>query len=453
MAHDFDVVVIGSGFGGAQELKGKYYPNVSSVLDPAKIPPNQFSNRTRLLREAARKAGFENRYEEVELAVRFDEEYEYDPANAPNAEDTEFKANAEGIEQGFCVHLGQCPLGCPVEARNTLALNYIPRAERFGAEVRPLHIVRRIEPEADGYRVHYDRIQPGGLQPGSVSARIAIVAAGSVGSTELLLRCRDQYKTLPNLGPRLGHNWCSNANYLTLAAHRGKDVFPTRDPTISAAIKFLGVNHHKGSRFVIEDGGFPSLLEEYRENLKKPSGEARHFENALKLLYGGLRREPLQNIMPWFAQGRDEPVGRFSLRRWFLGILGERRNLHLSWSRQGARKVLDAIREIHRALAKETAGKVFIQLPDALITPHPLGGCPMGNTAADGVVDHRGAVFGYKNLYVADGAIIPRAIGHNPSKRIAALKRAHRRDNRGRGALVEVGGLFQASERWCPWRQ
>jgi cholesterol oxidase len=56
-----------------------------------------------------------------------------------------------------------------------------------------------------------------------------------------------------------------------------------------------------------------------------------------------------------------------------------------------------------------------------LITPHPLGGANMGTSAQTGVVDHRGEVFGYRNLYVADGSIVPEAIGLNPSKTIAAL--------------------------------
>jgi cholesterol oxidase len=37
------------------------------------------------------------------------------------------------------------------------------------------------------------------------------------------------------------------------------------------------------------------------------------------------------------------------------------------------------------------------------------------------VVDHRGAVFGYPGLYVIDGAIVPEALGVNPSRTIAAL--------------------------------
>ena len=56
-----------------------------------------------------------------------------------------------------------------------------------------------------------------------------------------------------------------------------------------------------------------------------------------------------------------------------------------------------------------------------LVTPHPLGGCNVGDGPANGVVDHRGEVFGYRNLYVADAAIIPEALGVNPSRTIGAL--------------------------------
>ncbi|MGH9551225.1 MAG: GMC family oxidoreductase, partial [Terriglobales bacterium] len=55
------------------------------------------------------------------------------------------------------------------------------------------------------------------------------------------------------------------------------------------------------------------------------------------------------------------------------------------------------------------------------LTYHPLGGCPMADDANDGVVDQFGRVFGYPGLYVADGSIVPTAIGRNPSFTIAAL--------------------------------
>jgi cholesterol oxidase len=398
-----------------------YYQRVSDVLHPQRIPSNQFSNRTKLLREAAQLAGFGAQYSELDLNIKFDETYAYEASSEPRAEDSVMKPNAEGIDQGFCVHLGQCSLGCPVEARNTLALNYIPRAEKHGAEVRPLHVVRNIEPIAEGYRVHYDRIAQAKLNPGSVTARVVVVSGGSIGSTELLLRCQKQHKSLPNMGNMLGGKWCTNANYLSPAFHAGRKVYPSRGPTITAGIRFFGDNHYKGSRFMIEDGGVPDLLFQYRENLKNPSGDARKFADALRAIYKGLNQDPFETLMPWFAQGRDEPVGKFKVERdGLFGWWGDYK-LRLSWSRSGARKVLDGIQEVHRTLAQKTGGRIILQLPDAAITPHPLGGCPIGSTPADGVVNHFGESFAYKNLYVADGSIMPAPVGHNPSKTIAAL--------------------------------
>jgi cholesterol oxidase len=56
-----------------------------------------------------------------------------------------------------------------------------------------------------------------------------------------------------------------------------------------------------------------------------------------------------------------------------------------------------------------------------VITVHPLGGCPMGQHDAEGVVDSRGRVFNYPGLYVADGSVMPGPVGPNPSFTIAAL--------------------------------
>ena len=56
-----------------------------------------------------------------------------------------------------------------------------------------------------------------------------------------------------------------------------------------------------------------------------------------------------------------------------------------------------------------------------LVTLHPLGGCAMGATSQTGVVDHLGQVFGYPNLHVVDGSILPSSVGRNPSHTIAAL--------------------------------
>ncbi len=396
-----------------------YYKKVSDVLHPRRIPSNQLSNRTKLLKESALLAGFAAQYDELDLSIKFDDNYSYDASRVPRPEDSVMTPNQDGIDQGFCVHLGACVLGCPVEARNTLALNYLPRAEKLGAVVRPLHIARNIEPVGQEYRVHFDRIDEGKLKRGSVTGRIVVVSAGSLGSTELLLRCQKQHKTLRNLSKMLGSKWCTNGNYLTPAFHDRK-VYPSRGPTITAGIRFFGDNHYKGQRLMIEDGGVPDLLAEYQENLKNPHGDARKFASALGTLYNGLQSQPFDNLMPWFAQGRDEPIGKFKVERSFFGLFGDY-VLRLNWSTRGARKVLDGIQEIHRLLAAKTGGKILLQNPNAFITPHPLGGVPLGETIESAVVNHLGECFGYRNLYVADGSIMPAPVGHNPSKTIAAL--------------------------------
>jgi cholesterol oxidase len=45
----------------------------------------------------------------------------------------------------------------------------------------------------------------------------------------------------------------------------------------------------------------------------------------------------------------------------------------------------------------------------------------MGRNAHEGVVDSHGRVFGADGLHVADGSIMPGAVGANPSLTIAAM--------------------------------
>src|SRR5690606_37507020 len=124
----------------------------------------------------------------------------------------------------------------------TLDLNYIPLAEQHGAVVKPLHLVQRITPlhSEQGYRVDFNviDIDKQKLIPGFLNAKKVIVAAGTMGTNELLLRCRDQYGTLPNISRVLGTGWSSNGDFLTPTVYRNRAVSPTHGPTITCAIDF-----------------------------------------------------------------------------------------------------------------------------------------------------------------------------------------------------------------------
>jgi cholesterol oxidase len=45
----------------------------------------------------------------------------------------------------------------------------------------------------------------------------------------------------------------------------------------------------------------------------------------------------------------------------------------------------------------------------------------MAGSAADGVVDRRNRVFGYRNMYICDGSVLAANLGVNPSLTICAL--------------------------------
>jgi cholesterol oxidase len=400
-----------------------HYETVGRMLSVQTLPDNQLTARYKLMKEAADALGYGERFQKVPLAVRFDPAFDPTQPGARTAARSTPWINDQQQPQGTCVHLGYCDIGCPVHAKNTLDLNYLAAAEQKGAEIRPLHRVTHLAREANGYRVHFERVVKGSLVAGSESAKRVVLAAGSLGSTEILLRSRDEYRTLPRVSPFLGRNWSSNGDFLTPAFHHNRLIEPYNGPTITSAIDFL--DKPDAPHFFIEDGGFPDLLGDWLGIVLKRRLRRRGLAAIVDLAVRQVMRgnPPLSALMPWFSQGIDAANGELFLSRDWLRPW--RRRLNLKWDISESKKTIDAIVDMHVRLAKATGGEPRVpaawKLLLDLITPHPLGGCNMGRTADDGVVDFRGQVFNYPNLFVADGAIVPEALGLNPSRTIAAL--------------------------------
>lgn len=207
------------------------------------------------------------------LAVRFDEGTE---------------ANAHGRPQGSCNGCGACDFGCQHQAKNTLDLNYLARAEDSGhVDVRTLAEVVRLEPAhgsdedpGDGprYVVWYvDHLTGHRLR--SIRARRVFLCAGAIGSTELLLRSAHQEDTQPfrrleGLSPRLGHDFAGNVDALGLVvdakdAHGApRHLDPNTGPVITATTIYdrvvdpiSGAEVDDGGlalRGLVQDGGFPT---------------------------------------------------------------------------------------------------------------------------------------------------------------------------------------------------
>lgn len=410
------------------ELK-PYYDRVAKALNLQTLPDGQLTARLKLARDAAAALGAEDRFSKAPLAVSFDPEWHYDLESPFDRRHSRSFTNVHGHEQGTCIHLGNCDIGCDVRAKNGLDVTYLAGAERLGCDVRPLHIARRIEPEGGGYRVTFDRLDGNELVPGDAAAARVFVAAGSLGSTELLLRARDEFKTLPRLSQALGHGWSPNANVLSMARYRDSPrVQQSVGPTITSVIDFME-GDGSGERFVIEDDGFPSLLLNAVRAVARGGGGEEPSEGSLahrlaeRLEEAVIGKEGPRGLMLWLGAGVDAGNGRLRLDRSWLPPFSH--TLELEWNPDTSAGVIDRIQDVHREMTEATGGKPGANLGwdvfKHLLTLHPLGGCRMASTPEEGVVDHLGRVFGYQNLYVVDGAIVPAPIGGNPSHTIAAL--------------------------------
>src|SRR5205823_1816017 len=159
-----------------------FYATVGSVMDVQQVPVEQRSPRVLLMQDAARALGQSERFGPANVAVSFDSKRVFDFNIPPDIKNSTRFVNKHGVEQGTCAHLGECDIGCRTDAKNTLDKNYLYLAEKGGAEVRPLHLVTRIEPISGGYRVSYKQLQDGAAIPGSSTAVRVVVAAGSMGS-------------------------------------------------------------------------------------------------------------------------------------------------------------------------------------------------------------------------------------------------------------------------------
>lgn len=392
-----------------------YVERVGEMLGATTIPERQRTKRWHFVKRGAEKLGQSDRFASLPLAVSFDPGYIpselEDPTDEAHARSF---VNDFGREQRTCIHLGDCDIGCRVQAKNSLDLNYLARATDEGAEIRPLHLVSSLQREGNQWRVRFRRIDKG-MRRESVSAERVVLAAGSLGSTELLLRSK-----LAGVSPTLGHGWSANGDFLTPALS-DEPADPTRGPTISARIDHTDGEVY-GERIFIQDGGLPHLLDVF------VGASLRRLPRVWRRRLAPIsdwadETRAAKHIMPWFAQGIDASDGRLFMRRRF-GLFGRRR-LHLDWDIEHSRSTIDAIVRLHKELARVTGGTPIVSptwtLFRDLITPHPLGGCNMADRSAEGVVDHTGRVFGQDGLYVVDGAVIPRAIGRNPSRTIAAV--------------------------------
>lgn len=400
-----------------------HYATVRKVLGanvlPYDVATHPLTSKGRAMRIAAEKSGLA--WEPVPLAVTFG-----DPMGQPLPLDPH---NVHGRVRATCRMCGECNVGCNYGSKNTLDHTYLSLAKAAGAELRTLAEVRSFTRDGDGYLVEVlDRATPNATY--RLSCKRLVLAAGTLGSPYLLLRNGIRL-------PALGTRFSTNGDLLTLMLKaRDGDRFRTLDPSRGPVI--TGAVHVPAEReFYIQDAGIPDILAWVFLLLDLKANARRGMRFAKRWLGGRLGKDRDRNLsadvsrffgdtemvtssLPFLGMGRDLPTGRMSL----VHEAGKEL-LQIDWAARDSGDFFPKMRGVMKELARNLEGDL-VDMPllwnlGRVITVHPLGGCPIGRTAEEGVVDTTGRVFGAGNLYVVDGSVLPGPVGPNPAMTIAAL--------------------------------
>jgi len=285
-----------------------------------------------------------------------------------------------------------------------------------------------------GWSVHYLAAgAPGDGRTACVTADTVVLAAGTLGSTEILLRARAEGLALSD---RLGEGFSANGDLIAFGygAHVPVNAVGVGHPPklpgrvvgacVSGQVEIVDRDTLAHS-LTIQEGAMPSALAPILPVLFVPNGR---LAGALQSLIAGVYRGPLAHLQTFFAVSHDTASGRLVL---------EDDRVALSWPEARNEAVYARLDAALAALAAGV-GASYVKNPLAATmmgsqpaTAHPLGGCGMGGDRGDGVVNHKGQVFTaeagagaacvHEGLYVADGSIMPRSLGVNPLLTITAL--------------------------------
>lgn len=479
-------VFIGCGLGGTSLVNANVSLRADDrVLEDPRWPPGVHDDpRLALGYERARKMLAPNDYPNHEplnklkalqtSAAALGTSADLTPINVNFAADAVNHAN---VVQPACTLCGDCCSGCNVGAKNTTLVNYLPDAANHGAEIFTEVKVRRVGKAGSGWNLFFQPQSLGrdGFEAPEmfVSADIVILAAGTLGSSEILLRSKAAGLALSDL---LGQRFTGNGDVLAFGYNNdvpidgvGVGEPPKEDkapvgPCITGCID-LRDSEAVADGMIIEEGSLPSALAPILPALMAPAGalfgedtdgglldyleeKARVLTSMAKGAYSGA----VNHTQTFLVMSHDDGAGEMRL---------EDDRLAVHWPGVADQPIFEAVeRRLHRSV--EALGGTYVRNPmsetllgNNLITVHPLGGCIMGSDSDHGVVNHKAQVFDpsapgglHDGLYVCDGAILPSPLGVNPLFTISALaERAMDYLAEDRGLALDVEASAGAAPR------
>lgn len=427
----------------------QYFSVAKSVMGSRPIPntddPRREIIRTKAFEHFAKEVGRES--ELVDINVFFGNDFKR-PLEIGHQE-----KNRYGALQTSCTYCAECDVGCNTHSKNTLDLNYLFVAEnRYNATIRTEHQAEKIvplneqgddDPEqygSHGFKVYFrDLTDPTKLQVASCNR--VVVSAGTLGSNELLLRCRDVHQSLPRISKRLGRSYSGNGDFLSFVTGADRACNPNYGPVITQRVDYnLFKDFDRSRAFILEDASYPAFGAWFAEGVKPGFLYLGSLGRVIKSLFGRyfsgrslgsagyafrdmLGNDVSQNSAVLLCMGLDESDGTMSLDS--AGCI------QVNWPYRNSMPLYKGILESGRKFKQVFNAKLFFPLPTwhwpirKNVSVHSMGGCVLSDSPEKGVTsadrESFGQVFGYKNLFVADGSIVPTSVGANPSMTITAL--------------------------------
>lgn len=334
-----------------------------------------------------------------------------------------------GPDRVPCKACGECMTGCRHNSKNTLVKNYLYLAEKIGARVMPLTTVTRISPlDGGGFEVQAKFTKakrPGSGARRTFTAEQVIVAAASLGTQRLLHKMKDEGH-LPGLSDRLGYLSRTNSeSILGAIAPSDSKIDYSRGVAITSSFHpdehthIEPVRYGKGSNFmsmmqtVLTDGEGPE------PRWKKWLKEMWNQKSNIKELYD-FKHWSERTVIALVMQTVDNSITTFTKK-----IPGT--NISYMTSKQGhgtpnptwipvGNAAVTKMAEIVGGTAGGSIGEPF----NRPLTAHFIGGCTIGDSPANGVIDPYQRVYGHPGLHIADGSAISANLGVNPSLTITA---------------------------------
>ncbi len=309
-----------------------------------------------------------------------------------------------------CLRSGYCGMGCPVDAKQSAALTYLPDAIEAGAEVYANCRAEKIEwagQRATAVIGRGFRVEP----------RVIVVSGGALNSPALLLRSGIEG------GPVGKYTWLHPTIALGAFYQERIEGFYGAPQSV-ASHQFA--RRSEGAGFFIEAAPVHPMLASiampgFGAPLRSRMSLLSNVCATISLMIDGFGEGEAGGTVSLRPDGGPRLDYPFTERHYecFRAGMKAIARLHLA---NGARE----IHSFHAApvlIRKESDLALLDSAPMgpnlfAAFTAHQMGGCRLGDDPSRSVVDPHLRHHSLPNLFVVDGSVFPSALGVNPMESI-----------------------------------